>query len=445
VYADLSMMVGPDNVAAAAHLMGITSTVGDNPSIALGGLSQGVTPLEMAAAYSTLASGGERLTGTMVAAGDEAPISITKVADATGNVLVRNTLVRQRVLARWQAGLVTSILQQVVQRGTGTGAALGRPAAGKTGTTTNYADAWFCGYTPDLATSVWVGYPKAQRTMVVRGIHVAGGTFPAMIWRQFMSAALTGVPPHAFPAFSTPPVTKATICSRTGDLATRWCPERLKAFFFKGEAPTTVCSFHGPKPVTVPDVVGRRVTVARRLLGAEKLENEVVYVPSDADQIGLVLQQTPAAGRTALQGTSIRLRVGSGPLLLVPNVVGLYREAAVRLLGEAGFAVSVVFNDNGDAPGTVVAQDPAAGSSGQGSVTVEVNGTDGTVPVPDVSGITVGAARTALAAAGLGIDAGGAPDDAVVTAQAPKAGAQLENGGLVDVTTQGAPSPAGSP
>ena len=144
----------------------------------------------MADAYATLADGGERLSGTMLTDGVAAPISIARVTDAQGNVLVRNTVERSRVLQRWQAGLETSILQQVIERGTGRAAAIGRPAAGKTGTTTNYADAWFCGYTPDLAAAVWVGYPGSQREMIVRGIRVAGGTFPAMIWSRFAQNAL---------------------------------------------------------------------------------------------------------------------------------------------------------------------------------------------------------------------------------------------------------------
>jgi len=445
VFADLSMMVGPENVAATAHLMGISSTVGDNPSIALGGLSAGVTPLEMATAYSTLASGGERLTGTMQAAGDLAPISIARVTDAHGNVLARNSLVRQRVLTRWQTGLATSILQQVMQRGTGTGAALGRPAAGKTGTTTNYADAWFCGYTPDLAASVWVGYPKEQRTMVVRGIHVAGGTFPAAVWRQFMSSALSGVPPHPFPTFQEPPVQRALVCARTGDLATRWCPERLRAFFYKGQRPTAFCTFHGPERVTVPNLVGLHLPAAQRLLTDLKLGWTVDYAPSEADEAGLIVEQRPAGAQTALQGTAVTLKVGAGPLQLVPNVVGLYREAAVMLLREAGFGVTVRFEPNSSAaPGTIARQDPEGGATAQGAVAIEVSGPDSTVVVPDVTGLTVADATAALAAAGLGASAGGDQSRAVA-GQRPAAGTQVEIGSLVELTPQAGPAPSSSP
>ena len=97
------------------------------------------------------------------------------------------------MIADWVAETVTDILEQNIQAGTGTGAAIGRPAAGKTGTTEEHSDAWFCGYTPNLSTTVWVGYPQGEIPMTsVHGISVAGGTFPAQIWRLFMGSALDG-------------------------------------------------------------------------------------------------------------------------------------------------------------------------------------------------------------------------------------------------------------
>ena len=446
VYADLSMMVGPENIAATAADMGITSPVGDNPSIALGGLTTGVSPLEMADAYTTLATGGERLSGTMLAADQPAPISISRVTDSQGHVLVRNTLVRARVLEPWQAGLETSILQQVIERGTGQAAAIGRPAAGKTGTTTNFADAWFCGYTPDLAAAVWVGYPGSQREMIVRGIRVAGGTFPAMIWNRFASAALTGVPAHAFPSFKLPPVTKRIVCSRTGDLATRWCPERLKCFYFAGKGPTQSCTFHGPQSVSVPDLTGLRLATAQARLRTEKLGWQVVYVPGDPDLQGTVVDQSPAGGQTILQGTAVTLRINSGPLLVVPNVVGQFRGAALEELGASGFAAQVHFDgETGGALGTVISQQPTAGTSGQGTVTIFVHGSDVTVAVPGVTGLTVAGAQAALGAAGLGCDLPSGDTGGPIVSQSPAAGDKLEIGGLVQLTLGPGPSPTTSP
>jgi penicillin-binding protein 1A len=107
---------------------------------------------------------------------------------------------RHRAISEGTAAIVTRILEQNVQSGTGTRAAFGRPAAGKTGTNEEHADAWFAGYTPELATTVWVGYTSAEIPMLsVHGIAVSGGTFPAEIWRQFMEPALAGTEPEAFP------------------------------------------------------------------------------------------------------------------------------------------------------------------------------------------------------------------------------------------------------
>ena len=403
VYADLSMMVGADNVAGTAADMGITSPIGDNPSIALGGLGTGVSPLEMADAYATLADGGERLSGTMLADDVPAPISITRVTDAHGQTLVRNTLVRSRVLLPWQAGLETSILQQVIARGTGQAAAIGRPAAGKTGTTTNFADAWFCGYTPDLVAAVWVGYPGSQIAQaVVDKIRL-------------------------FPDFKTPPVTKRVVCAHNGALATRWCPERLKAFFFNGQGPTEWCTFHGPLRVSVPALTGLDLGTAQARLRAKKLGWQIVAVPGDPAHQGIVLGQAPASGESILQGNDVTLRVDNGPLPIVPDVVGQFRGAAEEALQAAGLSVAVTWDGvSGGAQGTVISQTPAGGTSGQGNIKIVVHGCAASVVVPSTKGMTLAAARAALAAVGLGAEVATESADALVISQAPSAGASLE-------------------
>jgi penicillin-binding protein 1A len=114
---------------------------------------------------------------------------------------------RKRVIADWVADTVTEILEDNIQSGTGTAAAIGRTAAGKTGTTDKHTDAWFCGYTPNLSTTVWVGYPQANIPMEsVHGISVAGGTFPAQIWNRFMSSALDGTREWEFPEPQSEPI-----------------------------------------------------------------------------------------------------------------------------------------------------------------------------------------------------------------------------------------------
>jgi penicillin-binding protein 1A len=180
VYAQLDIDLGPKNVRETAELMGITTPLDGIPAEGLGGLRLGVSPLEMANAYATLASYGMH----------NEPIAITKVEFPDGKTDELGKPKRKRVFPEWVAYEATKILEQNVTSGTGTAAQIGCDAAGKTGTTDNFNDAWFVGYTPHLSASVWVGYPNALVEMrSVHGISVAGGTFPAQIWRSFMDVA----------------------------------------------------------------------------------------------------------------------------------------------------------------------------------------------------------------------------------------------------------------
>ncbi|HYH57727.1 MAG TPA: transglycosylase domain-containing protein [Thermoleophilaceae bacterium] len=180
VFAQLDIDLGPENVKETAELMGIETQLDGIPAEGLGGLRLGVSPLEMANAYATLSSYGVH----------NEPIAITEVEFPDGKVDELGKPKRKRVLPEWVAHEATKILEMNVTSGTGTAAQMGCPAAGKTGTTDNFNDAWFVGYTPHLAASVWVGYPNALVEMTsVHGISVAGGTFPAQIWQSFMSVA----------------------------------------------------------------------------------------------------------------------------------------------------------------------------------------------------------------------------------------------------------------
>jgi penicillin-binding protein 1A len=183
VYSQLTMDVRPDQVAKTMHAMGITSPLDPFPAIGLGASPHGVTPLEMAVAYAPLSNGGMRV----------APIAISKIVRPDGTV-DRVAPKKKRVFSDGVAYEVTRILRANVTGGTGTAANIGVPAAGKTGTTDDYTDAWFVGYTPQFSTAVWVGYPNDQgvaRSMnSVHGITVAGGTFPAQIWHDFMGVAV---------------------------------------------------------------------------------------------------------------------------------------------------------------------------------------------------------------------------------------------------------------
>lgn len=187
IFAQLVVRVGPPAVAEMAHKMGITSTLRSVCSITLG--SQSVTPLEMTSGFATLAARGIHRPAR----------ALSLVTTSWGDPLIKQQRPR-RALAVEEADLVTEALQRVVTAGTGTAAKIGRPAAGKTGTAQDYRDAWFCGYVPQLAACVWVGYPDAQIPMLHIGgfPEVFGGSIPALIWRDFMKQALADEPVIGF-------------------------------------------------------------------------------------------------------------------------------------------------------------------------------------------------------------------------------------------------------
>jgi penicillin-binding protein 1A len=191
-YVRLGLVVGLNNVVNMAQRLGVRSAAADglapNQSLPLG--SAGVTPLDMASAYATLANGGVYNT----------PYVIQKVEDRNGRVIIQHEPAPKPVISPQTARLVTEILRQNVTSGTGTAAALGtgQPAAGKTGTHTGSYDAWFVGYTPQLATAVWIGGLGAQFTIRLGGTGITGGSYPARIWGDFMRAWHTGRPIQQF-------------------------------------------------------------------------------------------------------------------------------------------------------------------------------------------------------------------------------------------------------
>jgi penicillin-binding protein 1A len=195
VYAQMAMDVGAERIVDVAHRMGITSELNADPAIALGGLKYGVSALEMASAYATLANGGIHVE----------PVIIRRVKDSTGAVIWEANPKKTQAISEGVAYEVTKILQANIASGTGTRADIERPNAGKTGTTTNWYDAWFCGFTPHLATAVWMGNADAQVSMDnVHGIHVTGGSLPAMIWHDFMFDADRKYPETPFFEPTTP-------------------------------------------------------------------------------------------------------------------------------------------------------------------------------------------------------------------------------------------------
>ncbi len=185
VFAQLDLDVGPESVAQTAKSMGIVSELDGIPAEGLGGLRIGVSPLEMASAYATLAAGGIH----------REPVSIERVTFPGGKADRPQRAAPERVLSEPVAWEVTRLLHDNITEGTGTAAYTGCAGqAGKTGTTDEYTDAWFAGYQPNLASAVWVGYPESNDTSMtsVHGITVFGGTFPAEIWHSLYSVG--GIP-----------------------------------------------------------------------------------------------------------------------------------------------------------------------------------------------------------------------------------------------------------
>jgi penicillin-binding protein 1A len=201
IYAQVALRVGPPQVVAVAHRMGITSPLQPVCSITLG--PEGVSPLEMTDAFATLAAGGIHHTAT----------ALQRITTADGRRIGGLSHRGTRVLSPTVATSATVALGGVVRAGTGTAAYFGRPAAGKTGTAESFKDAWFCGFVPQLATCVWVGYPHAEIPLLnLDGFpQVFGGSIPARIWHDFMLNALAGTPVLPLP---TPSAAQLAVGSR---------------------------------------------------------------------------------------------------------------------------------------------------------------------------------------------------------------------------------------
>jgi len=199
VFVQLALDLGLENVVKTAKALGITSPLDAYPSTAIGGLGGGVSPLEMASAYSTFAGGGIHREPYAVE-------RVERVSYGESEPLYDHRLAGERVLTGNEAAAVNEVLRSVVVDGTANmfhdlDKEIGRPSAGKTGTTDKFADAWYVGYTPRLCTAVWVGYPDSRRSMVgVHGIEELNGeTLPMDIWSSYMAQATEGDPALDFP------------------------------------------------------------------------------------------------------------------------------------------------------------------------------------------------------------------------------------------------------
>jgi penicillin-binding protein 1A len=192
VYSAVGISVGPKKIAQLAERMGIRTPVSSNYAMTLGGLHEGVTPLDMAHAYETFIQHGRRVSGSLGTAKD-GPVGIESVAGPSGKTIKENKLDVTPVLQRRIADQTVGIMTTVISQGTGRRAALGAGqfAAGKTGTTENSGDAWFVGFNDRWTVAVWVGYADKLKPMLTEfaGAPVEGGTYPALIWHDFMVQA----------------------------------------------------------------------------------------------------------------------------------------------------------------------------------------------------------------------------------------------------------------
>lgn len=232
----VNQRLGPARVARYTENFGFSNI---KPVLSLPLGSSEVTPLEIAAGYATFANGGIYST----------PYSIVKVLSSNGTVLEENRPQQKRVIGVDNAYVITDMLTGVMQSG-GTGAHLSgiinRPAAGKTGTTDNFKDAWFAGYTPYLCCAVWVGYDNNRQ------VNLAGGMVAGPIWANFIKGAAAAHPPADFPRSAN--IKRLTICMDSGLVAAESCPRRMPMAFVAGTEPGMICYWHQFEIPLLPDL-----------------------------------------------------------------------------------------------------------------------------------------------------------------------------------------------
>jgi penicillin-binding protein 1A len=354
VFAQVSLAVGPDKIVEMAHRLGIESALNPVLSIALG--TNSVSPLEMASAYSTIANHGAR----------HEQYLIERIEDAAGNVIYQHQTTTDQVTDPAMTAAVVDTLQKVVSQGTATRADIGRPQAGKTGTTQDFNDVWFIGFIPQYTASVWVGYPDASVDMVDFTVwddlngreqfyqRAYGGTLAAPIWKQFMTYVTEGLPVLDFPP----------------------------------DPPGTAVYFQTPVN-EVPDLAGLTEAEATDVVYKAGFTVAVEQVAS-IEPVGTIVEQEPAAGERLTQGQTVIVRISNGELPIAPLITlnGAPADAVEGLLAtftvDTGVRVNWVRVDQ-ETPdvtlhGRVIFTSPAAGqpvTDGE-TVTVYVG-----VPPPD--------------------------------------------------------------
>jgi penicillin-binding protein 1A len=361
VYMQLTELIGPRSVARTAGRLGIQSKLNGYFSIGLGGES--VNPLELARAYAVFANGGYRVDTALFG---NRPRVVDELRGDQDRLLSRNTPLPRPVVREATAATVNELLTAALERGTGTRARLPSwPAAGKTGTTENYGDAWFVGYTPELVTAVWVGYPNRLQPMLTEfhGEPVAGGTFPALVWKSFMERALPflDAQPLTFEPAPYQPASPVLVTTRGGslELDNGLCRETHSVVLFLDIAPPRRADCRANE-VQVPRVVGMTLAAARARLAAQPLEATTIYRPAKPRQrVDVVLGQIPAGG--PLSSFDEVTLVLAKPLHgVVPGVEGLTLAQARERLRSRKLVPRVTRFADGDAR-RVLEQKPPAG------------------------------------------------------------------------------------
>ena len=333
VYAQLIVDVGPEVAMDTARRLGVRSPLLPFPSAVLG--TNDVHPIDMATAYATLANRGLRVD----------PVFVTQISKVDGAVIYEHQHVQERAISEQVADEVTAVLREAVQRGTGTRARLDdRPAAGKTGTGQEWRDAWFVGFTPDVVTSVWVGFAaEGKRSMrpPETPLRVTGGSWPATIWNLYMKQALAGSPATTFPEVV---ITEA----------------RDEEDLDRVERPT------------LPEALGLVADAARAVLEGAGYVVRMVPVVDTASEHGTVVAQHPRGGTRLARGEVVVIDIAGGaPLVELGSTLGFTQDQAVAALEESGFVVRVLLQPGEAAAGTVWAQSPPAGRVVAGS-TVQI-------------------------------------------------------------------------
>ena len=374
-YAYLVDWIGADHVAAMARASGITTDLDPVPSIVLG--SQEVSVFDMAAAYGTFATGGIQID----------PVLVTRIVAPNGDVLYDHVPTFTRVMDEDVAERVNATLTEVVRRGTGQQAKIGRPISGKTGTTEGNFDAWFVGYTPELSAAVWVGFAEGNRAMNAPDtpFSITGGTWPAQIWSRFAIAALSGVPYASTADLGGAETVRVQIDTSTGFLAGPLCPRAQVADVVLPAAlvPSIVCPIHNPEGLAalsagaVPNIDGYTIVEAVSLLEAGGYGVELVWDNASPQVPGTVTGQVPAGG-TSLGAGAVVLVIAAGPEpgTVVPDVMGRHRADAIARLEASGQLVTaIILEDPNGSEGSlrVWAQVPGPGEPVSGRATVWVN------------------------------------------------------------------------